>query len=215
MSLKQGARSLSLKQRQREAAIRAILESAEGVFAQHGYHRASMDDIAKACECAPATLYGYFKGKAALFGRMVAERTAEYMQGAAAALDGPTFDASLDGYINNFIHFGERNRAFVRVMIGVHRSPETGAAPDPEMADVARRAYVGLVERLMERGVAEGALRPGDPHQLAVGLLGLVHAAAADIFLDDQGQPLAPAIRGAVRLFRHGAAAPAATEEVA
>ena len=43
--------------------MEVILASAAEVFSQHGYYGSSMEDVARACDCAPATLYGYFKGK--------------------------------------------------------------------------------------------------------------------------------------------------------
>lgn len=40
-----------------------ILDKAGVLFWEKGYHNTGMRDIARACECKPANIYNYFKGK--------------------------------------------------------------------------------------------------------------------------------------------------------
>ncbi len=54
----------------------AILDAAEQLFAQFGYRRTSMDDVARRAGVAKGTLYLYFDGKVALF-RAMQSRNAE------------------------------------------------------------------------------------------------------------------------------------------
>lgn len=198
---------MNLRQKQREAAIEAILESAVTVFAEHGYHGASMEDLARACNCAPATLYGYFKGKRPLFVAMSEKLMTSFGEGAAAAiLQADSYEAGLDAFLEHFITFGNTNRDLIQVVISLHRAPETGTAPDPEQARCARIAYTDLVASLMQRGVDEGHLAEADPKILAVCFLGLVHSAAVTHFLDERTDPLRPDVTFAANLFRRGAA---------
>ncbi|MDF2714328.1 MAG: transcriptional regulator, TetR family protein, partial [Paenibacillus sp.] len=44
-----------------------VLQAAIGVFAEQGYHQASMDDIALKADVAKGTLYYHFSGKSELF----------------------------------------------------------------------------------------------------------------------------------------------------
>jgi AcrR family transcriptional regulator len=197
---------MSLRAKQREAAIEAILESAAGVFADRGYHGASMDDVARASGCAAATLYGYFKGKQALFARMCADLMTQFGEGAAGAiLGGATYQEAFDDFVEFFIRFGEENRALIQVVISLHRSPETGTAPDPEQAQQARVAYLQLVSALMQRGIDDGVLMEADPKDLAVCFLGLMHTAAVNLQLDASPDPLRPVVTFAVDMFRRGA----------
>src|SRR5580704_15821333 len=55
--------------RVRERAQRAseILAAARRVFLEHGYARATMDDVARAADFSKPTLYQYFENKDALF----------------------------------------------------------------------------------------------------------------------------------------------------
>jgi TetR/AcrR family fatty acid metabolism transcriptional regulator len=198
---------MTLRRKQREAAMEAILDAAARVFAEHGYHGASMEEVARASGCAPATLYGYFKGKQPLFARMCDGLMTAFGEGAAGAiLGGGTYQQAFDDFVEFFIHFVEENRALIQVVISLHRSPETGTAPDPEQAQEARVAYLQLVSSLMQRGIDEGVLMEANPTDLAVCFLGLMHTAAVNLQLDGAPDPLRPVVTFAVDMFRRGAA---------
>jgi len=55
----------------------AILDRSAAVFAKHGYDRASMAQVAKACKVTKATLYHYFKSKETILKEILACRSEE------------------------------------------------------------------------------------------------------------------------------------------
>ena len=57
----------SRKRREREARREAILEAAEKVFSDKGFHGATLDTIAHEAELAKGTLYNYYEDKQNLF----------------------------------------------------------------------------------------------------------------------------------------------------
>jgi len=61
---------------EQQARRDAILDAAEQLFAQFGYRRTAMDDVARRAGVAKGTLYLYFDGKVALF-RAMQSRNAE------------------------------------------------------------------------------------------------------------------------------------------
>lgn len=63
------------ERRQREKAKREqdILEAAQQVFFEKGYHQTKMDDIAKVAELSKGSLYLHFKSKDELFTRLLTE----------------------------------------------------------------------------------------------------------------------------------------------
>lgn len=201
---------MGLRERQREAAVRLILDAAAEVFADRGYRGSSMEDVARACDCAPATLYGYFKGKQELFARMVGDRVAEYIAGVGAALESTTtFGAGYDAYLANFLSWGERNRDFMRLLITVIHDPQGGGHPDPEAGQAFNDAYMAAVSGLMTRGLEENVLRAGRAEVLAASLIGLLHANVWRWLLnDDPDEELRGLVDFAARLFLEGAALP-------
>jgi len=54
-------RSLSRRERERERRRRAMLQAAQSVFAEKGYARATLDEIAARAEFGKGTLYNYFQ----------------------------------------------------------------------------------------------------------------------------------------------------------
>ena len=57
------SKSALRRQREREQRFDSILNAAETLFAQHGHHKASMEQIADAAEVSVGAVYFYFKNK--------------------------------------------------------------------------------------------------------------------------------------------------------
>jgi AcrR family transcriptional regulator len=196
-----------LREERREHAIRLILTSATEVFAERGYNGTSMDDIAQRVDCAPATLYGYFKGKAKIFSRIWEEKSVEYLDGVAATLSGGgDFNAALNAYFSHFEGSVEKNADFVRLLITVLRTHDTGAFPEGETHQEHQHRYMGLLTDLMQRGIDEGALDTHPPELLAISFLGMLHATVYAWMLTGAEAPFAGLIDHVRSLFLNGAA---------
>jgi AcrR family transcriptional regulator len=62
-------------------ARREVIERAAGeVFAERGYHGASIDEICRRCECTPPVLYDHFPSKLALHKRLLERTRDELLQ---------------------------------------------------------------------------------------------------------------------------------------
>ena len=82
----------TLRDRVRQAATEALLDSAEKAMIEKGYEKATMHEIAAAAGCATGTFYLYFKNKEELLHAIVARRSAQMHQAglaAAQAAEGP------------------------------------------------------------------------------------------------------------------------------
>jgi len=85
-----------IKAQKNPAKGEAILKAAENIFAQKGFHEATISDIAKKAEVSDATIYEYFSSKEELLFSIPAEtihqyqeknlEILEYIQGAANKL---------------------------------------------------------------------------------------------------------------------------------
>src|SRR4051812_48180483 len=73
-------RALANARRDRARAHREddVLEAAERVFTRHGYHAASMAEIAREAGYAVGSLYKLFDSKDALFLRLLDQRMADF-----------------------------------------------------------------------------------------------------------------------------------------
>ena len=70
----------------------AVLQAATTLFAERGYARTSIDDVAVAARVSRGTVYGHFDGKQALFEAALAEQersVTEHLQALALTYDDP------------------------------------------------------------------------------------------------------------------------------
>lgn len=87
-------------QHERRAQTRAALLRAAGrVFAEHGYHGATLEDVYRGAGVSRGALYHYFSSKRELFAALLADRLAD----AAAAADFETLGDGADP-IATFLH---------------------------------------------------------------------------------------------------------------
>jgi AcrR family transcriptional regulator len=197
---------MSLRERQREAAVTAIIEAATTVFCEHGFHRTSMEDIARACDCAPATIYGYFKGKEALFMAIMERHITVYFAGVQAAVtETEDFTSGLRAYLDNLTRFGTEHTGFVRLLDALMREG-SNAHPKPEELEAIEQAYLVALDTIVRRGLDEGLLREDAPaHALTASLIGLAHANAGLWIYKKAEDDLGPYIDFAGTLFMQGA----------
>jgi AcrR family transcriptional regulator len=149
---------------------RQLLDVALEVFADHGFHGASMDDVATAAGVTKPVLYQHFGSKRDLYLQLlddVGQRLLEVVQKATAAAGGPRQQVAA-GFEAYFRFVADHESAF-RLLFG-----GDGREADREFADVVRRvedAMADAVAALIEADI-------DDDHRrlLAYGIVGLAEA---------------------------------------
>ncbi len=130
----------------------AVLNAAGELFAQRG-DAVQMDEIAERAGLAVGTLYRHFADKQALLAAIIGRRFEAMTTLARNAEDvedpGAAFEALLYGYLNS----AQTDTAFRYAL----RSPE-----EPSWNDIAdeKDAFSAIVNRIVERAVNAGRLRP-------------------------------------------------------
>lgn len=101
------SRSALRRQREREQRSRTILDAAETLFAEKGYHKTSITEIADMAEVSVGTVYFYFKNKDALLAQLteaigleIRRVVGREFQQAAGGLSG--FEQAGLSFFNNF-----------------------------------------------------------------------------------------------------------------
>jgi len=145
---------------------RRLLDAAEGVFAEHGYHDASIVRIVERAGVAQGTFYIYFRSKQEIFEELVADlnvRLREAMSKGAAAGSGGRLEAERRGFAA-FFQFTAEHPALYRVI----REAEFVA---PE---AMHRHYEKIIEgyvRALTASMAAGEVEPCDPTVLSWSLI--------------------------------------------
>ena len=138
-----------------------ILRVAGEEFAEHGFAGGRVDEIAERTKTSKRMIYYYFESKEGLYRTVLLEYYAK-LRGAEA-------DRDLDGYppleaLQKLIAFTfdwhTSNPDGVRLVMveNIHRARSLQTLPSIEPVN---SKVIGLVQRILDRGVAEGSVRPG------------------------------------------------------
>lgn len=145
---------------------RRLLDAAEEVFAESGYHDASVTRIVERAGVAQGTFYIYFRSKLEIFEQLVGDlssRMREAMSKGVAAGGGTRLDAERRGFAA-FFEFAAQHPALYRVI----RESEF------VVPGAMHRHYEKLVDgyvRALDGAMAAGDVEPCDPTVLAWALI--------------------------------------------
>lgn len=155
------------QRREREvvSAREAIVDAAITVFAEHGYHGATVDQLASAAGYSVGSLYNYFSGKQQLY-RSVLEQIGREVK-SAIEIDLPEsvgFFEALTWSVKR--HFGAMlpYRSFFRAGFEERASFDLGLGADiVALQDALGQVWLERVVAMIERGQGRGEVRPGSP----------------------------------------------------
>jgi AcrR family transcriptional regulator len=149
------------RSRDAEATRARILAAAKAEFAANGLGGARVDEIAARAEANKRMIYHYFGSKEDLFTAVLEEawlgiREAEQ----ALALDHLSPKAALEKLVRFTWSYYLENPEFLTLVNSenLHRARHLKQS---ERIKVVSRRFVDMVQKLLDRGVAEGVFRPG------------------------------------------------------
>lgn len=157
-----------LQDARRQIYREAIVDAAEGMFAEHGYEAAKVTAIAKAAGVSLATLYGVFPAKWDVFRAVQADRLAALMQQVgprvlAASTPLSRFAEGLESYLR----FHMEHPQFLRVQL---REQVPWGLTDELRTPEQTRAWEAGLQMLIAAfadGVAQGVFVDVDPELAA------------------------------------------------
>ena len=110
------AEVLGRRERERQRHREEIIEAAVTVFAEKGFHRTTVEDIAAESEFSVGTLYNFFKSKEELYQSMIEFRFQQMSDEVMAALDKATDPLDfLRKYIQMRIDLCYKYEAFIKL----------------------------------------------------------------------------------------------------
>jgi AcrR family transcriptional regulator len=157
------------RQRDADATQARILAAAKKEFAKNGLGGARIDEIADRAKANKRMIYHYFGNKEDLF-RIVLEEAYLDIRAAERKLELEHLPAreALERLVRFTWDYYLKNPEFITLVNSenLHRARHLKKS---ERVGPAQRRFVGMVETLLQRGVAEGVFRPGiDPVQLNI-----------------------------------------------
>ena len=135
-----------------------IMEAAEAVFAEKGYHDAAMDEIVRRTSVSKGGLYFHFPSKERLFfavmdhlGRRLVRRIEEKIAGQEKAID------RLEVALTTALELLGRRRRLAKLLL--IQGYSMGNAFEQKRTEIYS-GFASLIEDNLERAVAEGSIRP-------------------------------------------------------
>jgi TetR/AcrR family transcriptional regulator, fatty acid metabolism regulator protein len=189
----------------RERILRAALE----VFAEKGYHRASVDDIVRASGTSKGAVYHHFAAKETMFVALVDEfaahlatavaSTVEVRRGALAKVKG-----ALTAALTTFV----RNESLARLIL--LEAVSVGPLWEGKRAEVHGR-FATLIRGYLDQAVAEGSILPLDTRVATLVWLGAVNEVVVD-WLESGALDLSATVPELTRLLLRSIGAPIPAE---
>ena len=136
-----------------EERRRQLLDVALDIFAEHGFHSTSMDDVALAAGVTKPVLYQHFPSKRALYVELLEDVGRQLLTRLTGATDrASTGRQRVEDGFGAYFRFVDENRSAFRLLFGA------SVRNDPEFAEVADRFIdhaAVLISTLIEIPVAE------------------------------------------------------------
>lgn len=149
----------------------AVLAAAAHVFAERGYHRASLDEVAQVLNVTKPTLYYYFKNKEAMLFACV-QHGLDMLEAADGTPEGGDGMARLVAYLQGYAAVIETDFGRCAARIG-----------DGELSEASRKKVRRIkseidrkIRQLVADGIADGSVASSDPKITAFALAGALNS---------------------------------------
>jgi len=162
-------------ERAKQERRRQILASAKAVFADAGYHGASIHAIIERAQIARGTFYLYFSSKAAVFDSILDQAMTD-LRAKLRRIDVADTAAAppqvqLREQIVSALEYVVRDRPLATMLITAGHTPDAEAT---ERLDQFFAEVRDLLKRALETGVEIGLLRPCKAELVAAAMLGMI-----------------------------------------
>ncbi len=196
----------------KQEMLRAFMEStiaqaAKVVFAERGYQRATLEEIAQRAGMSKATIYLYYKNKDDLFLQVVEELVdaATAVTAREAETTKPPLE-KLYHMVYGKMAFYEREREFFRIYLNEKHGLEV-APKDPHKRTL-RQMYLQSIqhfERVLQEGMRAGVLRPLESRRLAFFLQEMMSTVLVQRIQGKAKTSVEEDVQQLLDLFLHGA----------
>jgi AcrR family transcriptional regulator len=176
--------------RQERAVTRQerILDAALDVFAEHGYQRATVDDIASTARTSKGGIYFHVPGNDAIFLALL-DRSANLLLARVGERVGAETDpiAKVDAALQALVRTFGSHRALARLFLVEAR----GAGPrfHSRMEDVQAR-FVRFLKQQLDEAVGQGLVRPFDTEIASQAWFGALNQVVTAWALAEHPRPL-------------------------
>lgn len=150
-----------------------LIQAAMGVFAERGYHGATVDDIVAASETSKGAFYHYFSSKQAIFLSLL-DRLVEMVEaGVEQAIEQEAGAlAKVEAALRVVLEVASARRDLARILL----IEAAALGPEFEQSRLGiHRRFAALIQRYLDRAAADGAIPPQDTRAAAAAWIGAIN----------------------------------------
>ncbi len=168
-----------------EARSKEILTVSKRIFAQHGYRRTTIDQIANELNVGKGTVYRYFKSKKELYLRTLEDNLSAFrdmMEDTVSKIERP--ELRFKQAIQTFCNYFENDKDLVELMMQVRSEFKE------ENKEIFLRLYGGYIKNIQDtlrQGQEKGIFRKMDIRKTAEVYSALMHGILQTFYLGDYG----------------------------
>lgn len=172
-----------------------LVQAAMDVFSQHGFHGTTVDDIVAASQTSKGAFYHYFPSKQGIFLNLLDRLAAMVETGVEAAINEEQGAmAKVEAALRVVLEVAAAQPDLTRILL------IEAAALDPKMEQNRlgiHRRFAGVIQRHLDRAVADGAIPPQDTHTAARAWIGAINEVVTQQLASRGGDLMAslPALR--------------------
>jgi AcrR family transcriptional regulator len=170
---KTGERDGHVATRDKDATRQRLLDAAEQVFAERGYHGAVVDDIIRASDSSKGGFYFHFPNKQAIFLALIdalVPKLAVAVDRAIAAESDPV--AQLGAALRTLLDTFSRHRRLSKILLV--EAVGLGHGFDDKLMRT-RGYFAAMIQGYLDRAVASGAIAPMDTETASWVWLGAIN----------------------------------------
>jgi AcrR family transcriptional regulator len=169
-------------ERAKQERRRQIIAAAKTVFAEAGYHGASINAIIERAQIARGTFYLYFESKAAVFDSILDQALAD-LRGRIHRIEvddpgAPPPQAQLREQVVSTLEFVVGDRPLALLLLSAGHTPDAEAA---ERLDQFFAEVRDLLRRALLTGMELGLVRKCHPELVAAAMLGMIRGVVEHI----------------------------------
>lgn len=197
---------LTRKEREYKARREEILNAAERVFAQKGFHNTTVAEISKESEFAIGTIYQFFKNKEELYYTMMIEKFDLLHSTLQEEISGnKTFLKKLPCLVDVVFSFIEQNVDFFKLFMWELNVLKPNMENKLKKQLITKHfSYIKLISDVIKEGLHEGVLKEGDADDLSSALLGMMNIFSFNWIFNQQQYSLRAKVPVIVNLFLNG-----------
>lgn len=197
----------SRKEREYRSRRADILKAAEKLFAERGFHGATMSDLADVSEFSVGTLYKFFKSKEEVYYILILEKLDLFHRKLETEVNQHSAGlVQIRVLIAASLHFFQENREFFKILILERANLESSV--EAALAGELRKKYrttLTIFKRVMEKAIHKGEIPKSNPEDLAYALVGILNSFAQHSILFPQPGELLLKVPFIIDFFLRGA----------